>query len=101
VKTGHCYCDALLLADGTCRYKCPPEANPAYLRAKAKREREAREKAKVEARDVGTVPYRAAMSAACAKFDPVVRYNRERTMRAVRKSHGPGNRRGMSWGRSK
>jgi hypothetical protein len=27
-----CYCGATLLADGTCRYRCPPEARPSLLR---------------------------------------------------------------------
>jgi hypothetical protein len=37
-----CYCMEPLRPDGTCRYGCPPEANPKLLRAQelARRERE-------------------------------------------------------------
>jgi hypothetical protein len=34
-----CYCGAGLLDDGTCRYRCPPEANPRHLRKQAGKRR--------------------------------------------------------------
>jgi protocatechuate 3,4-dioxygenase beta subunit len=30
-----CYCGQELRPDGTCAYRCPPEARPAHLRAQA------------------------------------------------------------------
>ena len=31
-----CYCGELLRPDGSCRYGCPPEANPKLLRSQAR-----------------------------------------------------------------
>lgn len=85
-----CYCGSAFLADGTCRYKCDPAAKPSVLRAKANAERKARERARSAGERVGISQHRVAMSAAVAKFDPVVRHTRAQRMRATRKSHAPG-----------
>ena len=44
-RKGYCFCGVTLLSDGTCRYKCPPEANPRLLREQAKKRRENQRKA--------------------------------------------------------
>lgn len=32
-----CYCTADLRPDGTCPYRCPPEANPRHLKRQARK----------------------------------------------------------------
>jgi hypothetical protein len=88
-----CYCGAVLLDNGACRFTCPPEARPSLLFAKARAERKAREAAIAEAQSVGTTPYRGTMSQAVAKLDPVARHTQKQRLRGARKSHAPGARR--------
>lgn len=60
-----CYCLAPLLADGTCRYKCPAEADPRLLRAQARQRKENDRRAAKERQ----LPTLAEMHAAIARAE--------------------------------
>ena len=89
----YCYCGSRLLLDGSCRFRCDPEASPKALRAKATaRKLAAKERARSERLNL-TPAERAAMTAANESVDPIYAYNRRRSQKAGRKSHAMGNRR--------
>jgi hypothetical protein len=85
-----CYCQAELLDDGTCRYGCSPYANPAYLRAQAKRRRLNDER---PTRIALTDDEKSRASDAVAKIDPVYGKQRRMLFGAAMKSHRAGARR--------
>jgi hypothetical protein len=87
-----CYCGASLLDDGTCRYKCAPEANPRYLREQRAKARAVDKQANMRGASL-TDEERKKASDAVAKMDPVYSKQRGILFGAALKSHKAGARR--------